>query len=154
MIKSKFLSDSSINTLLAILKVTDARRDAILTVGLYHRFPWRHLPPHPPGVDVKTLPPLLDVFQEFKAGWSLFSLNLQSRTKFSRGHLFLPLTWPIRPCRMENLIQPIKSTTQICVVTRHQYGISALVSQTSFGGKTSGGVAKCRLFSQASRRWD
>ena len=35
------------------------------------------------------------------------------------------------------------------VVTRHQYGISALVSQTSFGGETSGSVAKCRLFSQA-----
>ena len=34
-------------------------------------------------------------------------------------------------------------------MTRHQYGISALVSQTSFGGKTSGGVARCRLFSQA-----
>ena len=32
---------------------------------------------------------------------------------------------------------------------RHQYGISALVSQTSFGGETSGGVVKCRLFSQA-----
>ena len=31
---------------------------------------------------------------------------------------------------------------------RHQYGISALVSQTSFGGKTIGSVAKCRLFSQ------
>ena len=31
---------------------------------------------------------------------------------------------------------------------RHQYGISALVSQTSFGGKTSGGVAKYRLFSR------
>ena len=46
--------------------------------------------------------------------------------------------------------QPIRSTTQIWVVTRHQYGISALVSQTSFGGKTSGSVAKCRLFSQAS----
>ena len=29
------------------------------------------------------------------------------------------------------------------------YGISALVSQTSFGGETSGSVAKCRLFSQA-----
>ena len=28
--------------------------------------------------------------------------------------------------------------------------ISALVSPTSFGGETSGGVAKCRLFSQAS----
>jgi len=34
-------------------------------------------------------------------------------------------------------------------VTRHQYGISALVFQTSFRGETSGGVAKCRLFSQA-----
>ena len=42
-------------------------------------------------------------------------------------------------------------TTKICVVTRHhdQYGISALVSQTSFGGETSGSVAKCRLFSHA-----
>ena len=42
-----------------------------------------------------------------------------------------------------------KSTTQIWVVTRHQYGISAFVSQTSFRGETSGGVAKCQLFSQA-----
>ena len=32
---------------------------------------------------------------------------------------------------------------------RHQYGIFALVSQTSFRGETSGGVARCRLFSQA-----
>ena len=30
----------------------------------------------------------------------------------------------------------------------HQYGISALVSQTSFGGETSCSVAKCRLFSR------
>ena len=35
------------NTLLAILKVTDARRDVILTGGLNHRFPWRLLPPRP-----------------------------------------------------------------------------------------------------------
>ena len=35
--------------------------------------------------------------------------------------------------------------------SRHQYGISALVSQTSFGGETSGSVAKFRLFSQATR---
>ena len=37
-------------------------------------------------------------------------------------------------------------------MTRHQYGISALVSQKSFGGETSaviGSVAKYRLFSQA-----
>ena len=32
---------------------------------------------------------------------------------------------------------------------RHQYGISAFVSQTSFGRETSGDLAKCRLFSQA-----
>ena len=31
--------------------------------------------------------------------------------------------------------RPIRSTTRIWVVTRHQYGISALVSQTSFGGE-------------------
>ena len=41
--------------------------------------------------------------------------------------------------------------TCVWVVTRHHYGISALVSQTSFPGETSGGVAKCRLFSQAVR---
>ena len=52
-------------------------------------------------------------------------------------------------CRMGNLIQPIRSTTQILVVTRHQYGISALVSHSSFSWKTSGSVARCRLFFHA-----
>ena len=33
---------------------------------------------------------------------------------------------------------------------RHQYGISALVPQMKFCGKTSGGIAKFRLFSQQS----
>ena len=47
MIKSKFLSVSSMNTLLAILKGTDARCDVILAGGLYHRFPWTHSPPPP-----------------------------------------------------------------------------------------------------------
>ena len=53
-------------------------------------------------------------------------------------------------CRLGNLIQPIRSTIQIWVVTSHQYGISALVSQTFFGGETSGSVAKCPLFPQAT----
>ena len=35
-------------------------------------------------------------------------------------------------------------------MTRHQFGISALGSQTSFSGETSGSVAKCWLFSQAT----
>ena len=43
----------------------------------------------------------------------------------------------------------IRNITQIWVVTHHQYGISALVSQKSSRGQTSGGIAKCRLFSQA-----
>ena len=36
------------------------------------------------------------------------------------------------------------------VATHHQYGISALVSQTSFHGETVGGIVKCHLFSQAT----
>ena len=39
--------------------------------------------------------------------------------------------------------------SQIWVVTHHQYGISTLVSQASFGGETGSSVAKCQLFSQA-----
>ena len=53
-------------------------------------------------------------------------------------------------CYMGNLIEPTRSTTQIWVVTRHQYGISVLVSQTSFDGETNGSVVKCQLFSHAS----
>ena len=41
--------------------------------------------------------------------------------------------------RVGNLIQPIRSTTQIWVMTRYQYGISVLVSQMSFGGWGRGG---------------
>ena len=35
--------------------------------------------------------------------------------------------------------RPTRNTTHIWVVTRHQYGISALVSQTSFCGETKVG---------------
>ena len=41
--------------------------------------------------------------------------------------------------------------TPIWVVLRHQYGISVLVCQTSFGGETSGSIAKWWLFSQATK---
>ena len=37
---------------------------------------------------------------------------------------------------------------------RHQYGISAVIPRTSFPGKASGGVVKCRLFSQARDIWE
>ena len=42
-------------------------------------------------------------------------------------------------CCMGTLLQPIRSTTQMQKVTSHQYGISALVSQTSFCKETSVG---------------
>ena len=51
--------------------------------------------------------------------------------------------------QISHAARPIRSNTQIWVVTRHQYGFSALVSQTSFGEETSGSVARCRLFSPA-----
>ena len=46
--------------------------------------------------------------------------------------------------------QPIRSSTKIWVVTRLQYGISALVSHMSFGEETTSSVAKRWLFSQAT----
>ena len=49
-------------------------------------------------------------------------------------------------CHVGNLIEPIRSNSQIWVVTHHQYGISVLIFQMSFGGETSGSGAKCRLF--------
>ena len=47
--------------------------------------------------------------------------------------------------------QPIGRTTQILVVTCHQYGISTLVPQTAFHLETSGGMAKWQLFTQAKQ---
>ena len=51
--------------------------------------------------------------------------------------------------QISHAARPIRGTTQILVVMYHQYGISAFVSQTSFGGETSGSVVKCHLFPQA-----
>ena len=78
------------------------------------------------------------------------------------GHLeTLPLVSPRNDiCEMKAeisrtaLLQPIKSITQIWVVTHHQNviysAISALVSQASFRRETREGVVKCRLFSKAT----
>jgi len=46
--------------------------------------------------------------------------------------------------------QPMRSTSNIWVVTRHQYGISPLVTQTSFCEGSSGNLTSRRLFSQAT----
>ena len=48
--------------------------------------------------------------------------------------------------QISHAARPIRSITQIWVVTRHQYRISALASQTSFGGDTTVGVANVGCF--------
>ena len=82
-----------------------------------------------------------------------FPLEMTSEKRPQKFHIddasLLRSGWCSR--LVENLHHPIRTTTQIWVVTHHQYRISAIVCQTSFRGKTSGGVAKCRLFSQATR---
>ena len=50
------------------------------------------------------------------------------------------------------LVKRLTVTTQIWIMTRHQYGIYALDPQTSFRGETVGGVQKCRLIFQATTR--
>ena len=52
--------------------------------------------------------------------------------------------------QISHAARPIRSATQIWVVTRKQYGISARVPQTSFYGETNGGVAKLRVFVQVT----
>ena len=53
-----------------------------------------------------------------------------------------------RPKQISLGVRPIGSTSQLSVVTRHQYGFSVLLPQTLLRGQTSGGVPKRRLFSQ------
>ena len=73
--------------------------------------------------------------------------NLRKKPTFRDATTGFATTWRLKKQVQKfyaggNLLHPIRSTTHIRVVTRHQYGISALVSQTSFRGETSGGVAK------------
>ena len=96
-------------------------------------------------LSLRKQPTLGDATTGFPAKWRLRNERRKSMTDDASLIQF----YPDRSCRVGNLIQPIRSTNQIWVMTRHQYGISALVSQTSFGGETSNSVAKCRLFSQA-----
>jgi len=53
---------------------------------------------------------------------------------------------------MEKLLQPIRKTTQIWVVTRHQYGISAFVPQMS--KMLYGGIPKERSATKITIYWN
>ena len=114
-------------------------------------FPFRFFPPLPsPSAfcachaeyKLRTQPTFRDASNGFLTEWRLRNKRRNS-ILMSR-----PSDWT---CRVGHLLHPIRSTIQIWVVTCHQYRISALVSQTSVRGKTTGGVVKCRLFSQATQ---
>lgn len=64
-------------------------------------------------------------------------------------HLGSSFDWPKQVSPTSTSAIPFRSTTQICVVTGHENGISALFSRTLFLGQTSGGFAKWP-FSQAT----
>ena len=72
--------------------------------------------------------------------------------KKPRNSILMTCHYPDQSSAFDWLMQisyvarPIRSATQIWVLTRHQYGISALVPQSSFRGETIGDVSKCRLF--------
>ena len=82
---------------------------------------------------VQSVQSLLSDF--FISSALLFAANLKETTTICRSRLSLYSASRVR------------STIQIWVVTSDQYEISALISPTSFRGKT-----QCRLFSQACRK--
>jgi len=65
--------------------------------------------------------------------------------KFDTDDASLPDLRSASDWLVEANFHPIRSTTQIWVVTCHQCGISALVSQTSFSRENRGGITKCPL---------
>ena len=70
---------SSMKILLAIVKVTDARRDIILAGGLNHRRSRRPLPPPPPPP-----PPLLDTYMHIHMFFYLESYAINSISTISK----------------------------------------------------------------------
>ena len=78
---------------------------------------------------------LLKCFPREMQKWRLTIKRLQ---KFHTDDVSLPRSGQVlligRAAR-EIVLQPIRCTPQTRVVTRHHYGISACVPQTSFGGK-------------------
>lgn len=88
----------------------------------------------------------------------------EKTSDISRHHHYLSGWWRLKNKRWRSILmtchypgsyiwldetnyQPIGSAAQMWTVTRHQCGITALVSKTSFRRATSGVVPKCRLFS-------
>ena len=91
------------------------------------------LPPHPLPSSLRKQPTIRDTTLVFPV-IDIWGASAKILYRWRLGRCFY---WS---CYKGNLLQPIISATQILVLTRHQYGISAVVSQTSFRGKNSVGV--------------
>ena len=101
------------------------------------------------GLCLRKQTTFCDATNGFPANWCL---RKECRTSILMTRHYPDLgSASIWLCRLWNLLQPIRSTTQIWIVTCHQYGISVLVSQMSIRGETIDGVTKCCTFSQARR---
>ena len=94
-IKSKFLSVSLMNILLAILKVTDASRDVILAGGLQHRFLWRHLFPPPPHPHWLCLCCFLTVSWPINAILASFNILVSQLLRKIQGKFFSDISRPL-----------------------------------------------------------
>ena len=96
----------------------------------------------PEIINLRKQPTFRDATSGFPAKWR--QRNERRNSILVTRHdpdLFSTSDWS---CREGMFLQPIRSTIQIWVVVRHQYGISALAPQWSFRGETSGGVASMR----------
>ena len=101
-----------------------------------------HSPPQPPPhPGLRKQPTFGDATTGFPAKWRQRDEN---RNSILMMHHYPDLgsasDWLNQ---ISHVARPIRSTTQIWVMTCHQYGISALISQVSFGGETSGSIPKC-----------
>ena len=67
-----------------------------------------------------------------------------------RNSILMTCHYHSNPCSASDwsCLEGNRSITQICVMTRHQYGISVVAISR---GNQYAGVAKCRLFSQATQ---
>ena len=85
------------------------------------------------ATSLRKQPAFCDAITDFPAKWRL--RNERRNSMLMTRHypdLVNASDWL---CRAGNLLQPIRSTTQIWMVTRHQKEISSLVSQTPVAGK-------------------
>ena len=112
---------------------------------------WQKSIERSPGLTLCNVP-FITVFFHFRTAFrfvhSLYHYQWPKLAVCCAFDSILLLTGSVN--QISHAARPIGSPAQIWVVTSHQYGIYALVSQTSFCGETSAGVVKYRLFSQAT----